>query len=381
MTKVKVLGLGVWWAVVGLAASGGGGSNKPPGGGGGGGGVQPAGIAEVRSLNETVPAGGVVQVKYSLTTPRPISGGGPRMDDWDFEVNGVGISSPLGTTAGVALSHNGTLAVEIVSPDSDYGTNLDYPFLTIAMTVPAITKPGTAFPLRMQDTLVSTPTGPVTLSNTKVGTLTVGGTVSIRGLVPGGGTWPAGTIVRVQGTGFVPGTRLTSKMKTTNPVYVSPTEMVFALTSTTTLDEQPVTASNPDGSTVTYYSYLRGVPVRAPSRALLLKADPIFQQRTRGAATLGPLPGLAPGQFTGLAIQNPSTGPVIVALYHPRTGRVATILLASGTRIMDELGALLNGASLEPGDVVQVNATSGVQILGLTGDDTAFTLKPWLPAF
>ncbi len=381
MTKVKVLGLGVWWAVVGLAASGGGGSNKPPGGGGGGGGVQPAGIAEVRSLNETVPAGGVVQVKYSLTTPRPISGGGPRMDDWDFEVNGVGISSPLGTTAGVALSHNGTLAVEIVSPDSDYGTNLDYPFLTIAMTVPATTKPGTAFPLRMQDTLVSTPTGPVTLSNTKVGTLTVGGTVSIRGLVPGGGTWPAGTIVRVQGTGFVPGTRLTSKMKTTNPVYVSPTEMVFALTSTTTLDQQPVTASNPDGSTVTYYSYLRGVPVRAPSRALLLKADPIFQQRTRGAATLGPLPALAPGQFTGLAIQNPSTGPVIVSLYHPRTGRVATILLASGTRIMDELGALLNGTSLEPGDVVQVNATSGVQILGLTGDDAAFTLKPWLPAF
>src|SRR5207245_322779 len=104
------------------------------------------------------------------------------------------------------------LAVEVVSPQSDYGTNLDYPFLTVAMTIPPGAATGSQFPLTMPDTVYQTPTGPVTFSVTKPGTLTIGGSVSIHGAVPGGGTWPAGTLVHVQGTGFVPGTKLTTKM-------------------------------------------------------------------------------------------------------------------------------------------------------------------------
>jgi len=367
--------------VAALSAAGGQGSGKPGGGGGGGGGTTPAGVVEIHTSNEKIPAGGTVQVKYLLTTPRPISGGGPKLFDYGFAVNGVAISSPQGDTAGVALSNNGMLAVEIISPNSDFGTNLDYPFLMMTMTVPQSTPAGTTFPLIMQDTEVQTPTGPVTLSTTKAGTLTTGGSVSISGVVPGGGFWSAGTLVRVQGSGFVPNTKLTTKMRTSNPVYVSPTEMTFVLSQAVNLDTQPVTAQNPDGSTTTYFSYLRGVPVSAPSRSLLRTADPIFQTQTHGFATIGPLPSLGEKQFLAIALQNPSQGPLVVSLFHERTGRLVSLPLPSGGRIMDDLSVLFTGINLQTGDVITMNATSGVQILGITGDELAVTLKPWLPSF
>jgi hypothetical protein len=185
----------------------------------------------------------------------------------------------------------------------------------------------------------------------------------------------------VQGTGFATNTKLITKMKTSQAVFISPTEMDFTLTETTTLDSQPITAQNADGSTATFYSYLRGVPVSVPTRSMLQKAEPIFQLLTHGIATVGPLPALADGQFTALAVQNPSQGPVSVTFFHQRTAQVATVILPSGGRIMDELGALFGGLTIQAGDVVTVNATSGVQILGITGDESANTLTPWLPQF
>ena len=370
MIRLRLITFGVLGAAAMVA---GGGKTGVPG-------LPTPGIAEVRTLSEKIPAGGTVQVKYLLTTPRPISGGGPKLYDNGFAVNGVAITSPLGDSAGVALSNNGVLAVEIISPNSDYGTG-DYPFLTIALTIPPSTKTSSTFPLAFPDSVYQTPTGPVTLQNLNPGTLTVGGSVSIHGAIPGGGTWPAGTAIRVHGTGFVRGTKLITKMRTTTPVYVSPTEMVFTLTAGDTLDTQPITAQNPDGSTATFYSYLRGVPVSVPSRTMLQKADPIFQLQTHGIATVGPLPALGAGEFMALAVQNPSQGPVSVSFYLQRTGGTTSVVLPSGGRIMDELSALLSGLKLQAGDVITVNSTAAVQILGMTGDEVAGTLKPWLPQF
>jgi hypothetical protein len=56
-------------------------------------------------------------------------------------------------------------------------------------------------------------------------------------------------------------------------------------------------------------------------------------------------------------------------------------MLPSGSRVMDELSVLLGGIPVTAGDVVNVTATSGVQILGLSGDDAAGTVTPFLPAF
>ena len=355
------------------------------GGGGGGTGVTPTGVTatgavEVKVFNEKIPAGATVQVKYSLTNPRPIMGGGPQIINGGFEVFGVAANSPLGDTYGIALPHNGAVAVEIISPSGDYGT-ADYPFLTIAMRVPDTAKTGAQYPMAFPDTVYQTPTGPVTLSNAVPGIVTVGGSLSIHGLVPGGGTWPAGTFIRVQGTGFTPKTTLSAKARSSASYYISPTEMGFYLLEATTLDAMGVTALNPDRSTVTYFSYLRGVPVSQPSRPILAKADPIFQLITHGFATVGPLTALPAGQFMGLAVQNPSPGPAVVSFYNQRTGATSSVFLPSGGRIVDELGALMNGNSPQAGDVISINATSGVQIIGFTADEINWTLKPWLPQF
>jgi hypothetical protein len=170
-------------------------------------------------------------------------------------------------------------------------------------------------------------------------------------------------------------------MKTSSAVFISPTEMQFTLQETVALDQQRIVAANPDGSQVTYYSYLRGLLVQPPSRAILNNTDAIFQTLTHAVATVGPLPAMDANQFTGVAVQNPTAGPVVVTFQLQRTGDTATIMLPSGSRVMDELSVLLGGIPVTAGDVVNVTATSGVQILGLSGDDAAGTVTPFLPAF
>jgi hypothetical protein len=360
-----------------ILASGGGSVNS----GGAGGGVTAPTAAEIRTPSETIPAGGTVQVKHLLTQPRPISSGGTKFAMDSMLIAGVALSSPLGDTGGAAVFQNGSLSVSVVSPSSDFGTNLDYPFLTITMRIPASMPAGTTMPLGLTDTTFQSPTGPLTMTDPKPGVLTIGGSAFVDGVYPGGGTWPAGTVISVRGGGFQPGTKVITKMKTSTPEYVSPTEFRFTLQQQTTIDQQPILLKNPDGSQTEYFSYLRGVPVNKPASLLLQSTDPIFAQNTLPAATVGPIAPQGPSQFVALAVQNPSQGSVSVSFHLDRTGTTTTVILPSGGRIMDELANLLGGDAVAAGDTVTVTATAGVQILGLNCDDNAHTVSAFLPGF
>ena len=370
----------VTFAVASSLAIAGSGSGLPPAGDPPVVGVTPADTPKVRTLSERIPAGGTVQIKHLLYQPRPISSGGPRVPMFNFVVDGVSVNSPLGDAAGAALADHGFLAISLISPDSDLGTS-DYPFLTVTMTVPPATPAASVYPLGFTDATFQTPAGPFALTNPKPGTLTIGGSVSIYGVFPGGGVWPAGTPISLKGTGFEPTTKITTKMKTSAASYVSPTEMVFFLSDTVVMDMQPITASNRDGSNVTFYSYLRGKPVGVPSREILTRTEPIFQAQTHGLATVGPIQTLATGQSLALAVQNPNPGPVVVSFHHQRSGATTSVWLPPSGRIMDDLSALLGGLHLNTGDVVTINATSGVQILGILVNETANTIAPFLPEF
>jgi hypothetical protein len=347
------------------------------GGPSGAGGTTAQNAAEVRTLSERVPAGGTVQVKYLLTQPRPISSAGSRSAAYGFSVDGVSITSPLGDAAGAAVMKDGYLYISVVSPNSDWGMNLDYPFLTVTMDIPASTPAGSVFPLTLSDSTAQSLNGPLTFADSKPGTLTIGGSVSINGVFPGGGTQPGGTVIKVRGTGFQPGSKISAKMKIANPVYISPTEMQFTLQETTTMDTQPIQVNNPDGSQVVFYSYLRGSLVAVPSRALLQHTEPVFQSQTHALATLT----VAGNNFTALAVQNPTQGPVAVTIVDQTTNATGTIVLQPGQRAMDEIAALLGGTAVLPGDTITVMSTSAIQILGLLCDDNAGTVTPFLPAF
>jgi hypothetical protein len=296
-----------------------------------------------------------------------------------FTVNGVAIFSPQGDAAGAAVWQNGHLIVNIVSPSGDYGTNLDYPYMTVTMTSPPTMPLGSTFPLGLVSANYIGSLGPLTLTDPKPGVLTIGGSVSIHNVTPGGGTWPAGTVVKVEGTGFSSLTKLTAKMRMSPITYVSPTELRFTLLDTTTMDMLALTAQNPDGSQVTYFSYLRGALVKSPTRPLLLHTDPAFQSQTHSVATFT-IPALPSGQFAAVAVQNPTPGPVDITLQIRSTGAMTTFTLPFGGRIMDEISSLV-GTTLSAGDSVVVSAPSGVQILGLLGDETQGTVVPFLPVF
>jgi hypothetical protein len=299
---------------------------------------------------------------------------------FDFAVDGIALTSPLGDTAGAGVVSNGKLSLYVISPGSDFGSNLDYPFITLTMDIPSSMPTGTTFPLTLDAGSVQTLTGPLTFSDPKPGTLTIGGTISIRGVFPGGGTYAAGQVISVRGTGFQPGTKLTTKMKTSSAIFVSPTELHFTLNETATMDTQPITVQNPDGSQVTFYSYLRGAPVSAPSRPVLQATEPVFQALTHSLATVSAASCDA-NQYLALAIQNPNRAPVSVGFLNPATGAFSSLVLPPAGRIMDELGTLTGSAGLSGSDVLIIGATSPVQMLGLCADDTAFTVVPFLPAF
>jgi hypothetical protein len=356
------------------------GSNKPGSTGAGGTVPPPPGTAELRVFSEIAPVGGTVQVKAMFTQPHPISSGGGRFALADMLIDGIAVSSPSGTSAGAALTHNGFLDVSLISQNSDLGTALDYPFLTITLDVPKSASAGARIPLDISGLTLLAPDGPITLTSTKLGTLSLTSSVSISGLYPGGGTWPSGTRVRVLGVGFQPNTKLTTKMKTSNPVLVSPTEMEFTLENTETLDQQPIQGINPDGSRVTYYSYIRGVLIHTPSQEILRRTEPIFPGAARITAAIDVPTRSGAAQFTAVALQNSNPGPVSVQFQLQSTGATATFMIPSGGRLVDDLAAIL-GTAVSPGDRVTVSSTAGIQILGIAADPDAQVLTPFLPTF
>ena len=361
-------------------ASGGSGGREDRSGGGHN--PTPIGAAEVLVSSAAIPSGGTVQVRFTLTEPRPISSTGGHVSLSNFSANGISLWSANGEACGAGVIKDGILYFSAIDPSGVLGTGADYPYLTLSLTVPQGLATGTKIPVSWDPgAWLTSPTGPLDLI-VKPGTVTIGGSVYIDGVYPGGGMYPAGTLVRVLGAGFQPNTRIQTPVKYSS-LSVSPGEIDLYLKEQTTLDSQMFQLTNPDGSTATYFAYLKGSLTQQPSTELLQNAELAFPLATHAIASIGIAEALSPVQWQGLALQNPNPGPVVVTLQlaSQPPGSGVSILLPSGGRITDSLPALLNGASIQPGDTVQLNSTAPVQIMGLNGDDQAQTLAPFVPSF
>ncbi len=337
--------------------------------------------AEVAISSAVVPAGGTAQVQFLLTEPRPIMSTGTGFDMDGFSAWGISVWTPTGEACGVGAIVDGKLKFQAIDPTGSLGMGLDYPFLTITMRVPQTAKTGTAYPFDWsKDSWLSNNGTPYTLT-TKPGTVTIGGSVSISGILPGGGTWPAGTVVRIQGSGFGPNSKLITNVKYSS-ISIQPNEIQIVLKSATKLDAQEFSVLNPDRSRADYYAYLRGVNLKTPSKDLLVNAEYAFPLATHAIASIAVAQGLTDTQFQALALQNPTTGPAVVTLTASSGSgaRSAMIVMPSGTRIVDELATLL-GSAVQPGETVELTSTAMIQILGVNGDDATKTLTPFIPKF
>lgn len=331
---------------------------------------------EPRITSETLPSGGTIQIKLGLTSPNPIIVGHFEMSDFSFDrFDGVSLFSPQGDAYGVVVRQGTRFIGNFSSPLGGMGTQLDYPFFVVAASIPSGLPAGRQIPLTIAGpTQFTAPNGVVyPMPAPKSGVLTIGGSVSISNVIPGGGLLPAGYVVRVLGTGFNADTRITvNEVNTRNEQYISPTEMQFTLASAADLTGKRITVRNKDNSDATYYSYLRALVVGQSSIQLLNDAYPIFSPARVTSAVLNT--GASPSNgFVGVALLNSTLNPFDVVLeLMSSSGAVlqrATISMPATSRWARSVEEIFN-TTAPAGSYVRISSATAVGALGLRGDLT-----------
>jgi hypothetical protein len=340
--------------------------------------------------NETVPPGGMLQLKVLITEPTPILKGRQRVafsSPMLGTTQGIAAFSPAGDVSGVAVLKNGTAQVSFSSPLSSFGTNSDYPILTMAVPVLSTATRGQKVNLTLDPNVAlwfdsSSQVYPVEL---KSGVLTVGGSLSISNILPGGGVVPAGKVISIRGVGFQP----TSVVAVNNAAiatsrYISPNEIQITLGTSVDMTARRVRVQNsvPTSETAVYYSYQRTVPVGISTNALMAASYPLFARSTWSQAYFRPV--LSGTSFSGLALQNVGATAASVRLeLYSNNGVLVTSNLLSldvNRRITRRLGELLPGAVPATGTLLRVVSSTRIQMLGLLGDSASGIVLPVAPA-
>jgi len=340
----------------------------------------------------TVPPGGIFQYQLLLTEPKPLSHAStqPTVPTSTLgPVRGIAVNDPSGQATGVAIVSGSSFDITLVSPNLTLGTDASYPLFTMTLPVLASSTIGSTFPVTMSSTSAFFDSnGQGFIQELTPGTLTIGGTLAITDIIPGGGLVPAGGTIRVLGTGFL----ATTKVQFPDPIitttnFISSTELDVTLDTAIQLDGERVRAIQPTNAneTSTYYSYLRADPVAGSSaNALVNQFYPLFSQQTYTKATI-PLNNAAP-KFTALALQNTSatSATATIELLDNAGNVVATlsggVSLPSRTRIVRDV--VQDWFPSPPASAFAVRMTSktpALQMLGILGDSSTSKAAPVTP--
>jgi hypothetical protein len=305
---------------------------------------------------------------------------------WSFDeavfdgVRGISLFNPTGDVSGVAMVQGNQVQIRYSSTTGPTGT--DYPIMTIALAIRSGAAPGhkTQFALDPASAWLLHLFGVASLKPIPPATVTVGGTVSITNVTPGGGVLSPGAVFTIHGVGFQPHTQVQlNAIKASSIEVLSPQEIRVTVAETVQLTGKKIQVVNPDGSQDVYFSYMRGIPLGASAQPLLAAALPIFSAQSYTQATFGPLVSGVPGVFNGLAMQNQNPGPADITVeMHSFSGRLlgrSTFTLPAGMRIARELSEW--APFPPPGGFVRVTASAPVQMFGLLGDTNSGTIVPF----
>ncbi|HXM41976.1 MAG TPA: hypothetical protein VN924_12025 [Bryobacteraceae bacterium] len=171
------------------------------------------------------------------------------------------------------------------------------------------------------------------------GSLTVGGSLSVQNIAPGGGILPAGTVVQVLGTGFTAVTTVQVDEAGVSAVHlIGPQEIDVTLAAQAELTVQRFLLGNLDKTSVEYFSFLQAVP--PPASASLLPAQPLFPLQTWSTQ----LVTYFPAEGGVLALENPTQEPVSVtfqaAFAQTLEGPLTLTIPADGLAAFDGTGLL-----------------------------------------
>ena len=261
--------------------------------------------------SETTPAAGWTQIKVYSATPQSIFQGAISMD-FDPAVFGdiasVAVFSAAGDAIGYANVQGQHVDAHFSAISGSIGQLPDIPIFTVRIAV----LPGVAAGTKRSLTLDATGadwTGPQNsvYSVTVVpGEFSIGGTLFVKGVTPGGGLLPSGTVVRIEGAGFDAGTTLSADGIAMSPLRVFGSQaMEFTLAGSTELTGVQFHLRNSAGKEIDFFPALPSVPDGTPP----LGTNPhvMIPLRTHTAAALGMAMSIG-RQFVGLL--NQTTEPV-----------------------------------------------------------------------
>jgi hypothetical protein len=321
-------------------------------------------------------------MKVLVTEPTPTSSGGPKIALLSgLAVRGIELFNPNGDVDGVAMVGTSMISIQSVTSTGTQGS--DYPIMVASFQIPPSASVGTklSFNLDSSSTWTLGLLGTATMKPIPPATITVGGSISITDVIPGGGVQDAGTIIHVGGIGFQPGTQVQlSNIKASSITVVSPQEIQIVLAEAAQMTGKKIQVTNPDGSQDTYFSYMRGIAFNPSSQPLLASAIPIFSSVTYSRAVFASAAATA-SVFGGIAVQNPNPGAATVtfALFSSSDTPLgsSTVIVPSGNRMMNDM-AELTGVTPPQGSYVVVSSDSPVEMFAFLADNLTQTVVPYV---
>ena len=299
---------------------------------------------------EIVPAGGWAQIKISANRPQLIASGRIVMD-LDPSVFGAiqsaGLFGANGDAYGFAQISGQHVDATFSSPTAGIGQLASLPILVVSVPVLASAPLGKTIAItvdasRSQWTDAQGSNYSVSVT---AGSVTIGGGLFVKSVLPGTGLLPAGTVVKILGGGFSPSTTVTmDSVAIASNRFIGPGEIDLTLASPAELTGKRVNIQNPDSSSIAFYSFQMADPSPAPSD-IYSNTQPLFPV---DAWTTESLSGRSFSD--GIAIQNPTLAPVDVMLrtdhypsYAPQIKK--TVTLAPGSWSIYEGLTFANGTT------------------------------------
>jgi hypothetical protein len=376
----------------------------------------PSNVLELKVLDTSVPASGIFQFQLSLTEPKPIGHGSTRPNVPSGPVRGVSVNDPSGQAVGIAVVNNTTgIQIQLASPNGQvptFGTDPNYPIVTLSMDLSQVApamNPGDTSTISIDPNPQFFPDASNQVYpkiTTAAGTLTIApaGSPGVTDVIPGGGSLPNGTVIKVLGVGFTSNTRVS--IEDTNIVtqtFINSGEIDVKICTAAGLADGATTCPAADGVGPTfqldgervrvkdqnnnvneYYSYLRADDASAtPSNtALIGEVHPMFSHQLYTTATI-PLVNTTT-QFTGVSVQNTSglLSTIVITLTDDNGTNLGSVQFQLADRkksTRDVIADFFSGAVPVGATKIKVTSTQPVQVLGMLGDTSSGTVTPVIP--
>jgi len=280
--------------------------------------------------NETAPAGGTAQFKIFVTPPALVSTASVSMifDPTIFgPIANVTAFSATGDQVGYASVNGQQLTAGVSSPSASLGQLPELPIFVVTVPILASAKSAATSAITVDPT--QSPwqdhQGNTYTVSVNPGSFTVGGTLSIQSVTPGGGLLPAGTVVSVNGAGFDSATTATiDGVAIASTQFVSAQQISLALGGATELTGKHLHVKTGAAEQSDFFCSLDSAPANTastifPLLPLTTYTNVTWQYVVEGAYSYS------------VALQNQTLSPVTVTFFY--IGSAAMVSVAPSITI------------------------------------------------